>query len=252
MRESDTLIKNRLRELAEKSYRQGIYCFTDFLGLSELAVFAELSAELSGIPYTAFGGADGAERVMIRFGSEELSGYTEDFPILCLKIEPKMRKYSDELTHRDFLGALMTLGIERKMLGDIIIHENSGYVFVKDTVANFVIEELGRVKHTDVCVSVDTLPPISELYRTKELRLPSESERLDGVIAKLFSISRESAQALFGRGLVFVGGRVCSSCSYVPRESEVISVRGYGRFIYRGYVSTTKKGKLNVTVELYV
>ena len=76
------LLKKRFSELANKSYSHGIYLFTDFLGLAEQAVFNEAKAAFRGIPYTAFGGAFGAERVMIRFGDEESFGYTEEFPIV--------------------------------------------------------------------------------------------------------------------------------------------------------------------------
>ena len=72
------------------------------------------------------------------------------------------------------------------------------------------------------------------------------------MIAKVFSLSRDDAQALFKRGLVFVSGRCVESVSHTPREGDVISVRGYGRMIYRGPSSTSRKGKLNVDVELYV
>ena len=75
MREDYTLEKKRFLELGRKSYNSGIYTFTDFLGLGEQSAFAEIQRELSGIPYTPFGGTEGCERVMIRFGSEELCGY---------------------------------------------------------------------------------------------------------------------------------------------------------------------------------
>ena len=65
------LLKKRFVELAQKSYNSDIFTFTDFLGLAEQSAFAEIKRELGGIRYTAFGGANGAERVVIRFGSEE-------------------------------------------------------------------------------------------------------------------------------------------------------------------------------------
>ena len=101
MTEDFSLLKKRFIELGRRS-EQGYFTFTDFLGLAEQSCFNEIKGELKGISYTAFGGAEGAERVMIRFGSPEELGYEEDFPIVTLKIAPKSEKFADKLTHRDF------------------------------------------------------------------------------------------------------------------------------------------------------
>ena len=137
--EENELLKKRFTELANKSYNAGIYLFTDFLGLAEQAVFNEAKAAFRHIPYTAFGGAAGAERIMIRFGDTESFGYTEDFPIVCIKAEPVSQKFADKLTHRDFLGAILNLGIQRSTLGDIPIIDNVGYIFAKEDIAPFII-----------------------------------------------------------------------------------------------------------------
>ena len=72
------------------------------------------------------------------------------------------------------------------------------------------------------------------------------------MIAKAYHLSREDAQAYFRRGQVFVNGRLIENTSYTPHEGEKISVRTLGRLIYRGVVGTSRKGKLNVTVEMYI
>ena len=251
MTDEDILVKKRLSELIRKSESGGYFTFTNFLGLSEQSLFSEI---LSGnrVAYTAFGGADGAERVILRFGSPEELGYEEDFPIKTLKIEPKSQKFADKLSHRDFLGSLMNLGIEREMLGDIVIINNVGYLFAKEEICEYICSSLTKIKHTDVKVSTADSFPDGELYKTEMRKIQLSSERLDAVIAKTFSLSRDDAQSLFKQRLVFVNGRCIESTSYTPKSGEVISARGHGRLIYRGYDSTSKKGKLNVSVELYV
>lgn len=245
------LLKKRFIELAERSESQCIYTFTDFLGLLEQSVFRECERMLSGVRYELFGGAAQCERVMVRFGSEESLGYSVDFPIVCIKAEPKNQKYADRLSHRDFLGALLNLGIERETLGDIAIIENVGYIFAKEEIAPFIISELSRIKHTDVSLSLCDAPT-SALFKTERRTLQISSERLDAVIARAFSLSRDEAQLLFSRGLVFASGREITSTSYAPKTDEVISVRGHGRFIYLGTVGLSRKGKLNVAVDLYI
>lgn len=246
------LLKKRFTELANKSYNAGIYMFTDFLGLAEQALFNEVKPNFRSIPYTAFGGVSGAERVMIRFGDEESFGYTDPFPIVCIKAEPLSQKFADRLTHRDFLGAILNLGIDRSTLGDIPIVDNVGYIFAKEDIAPYILSELKRVKHTDVKLSIAEELPDVELYRTERKKIQANGERIDAVIAKVYSISRDDSLSLFQKRLVYVDGRLCENNSYIPKRNEVISVRGYGRMIYLGYETTSKKGKLNIEVDLYV
>ena len=246
------LLKRRFVELARRAYNSGIFTFTDFLGLAEQAAFAEVSREIFGIEYVKFGGADGAERVMIRFGAESDLGYSMPFPISLIKVEPLSQKYAEKLSHRDFLGAIMNLGIERDTMGDIVIIDNVGYIFVKEDMATYIADSLTKVRRTDVKSEVTETLPDGELYRTERRNVQANGERLDALVAKVFSLSREEAQSLFKKRLVFADGREIDSTSYIPKPGEKISVRGHGRFIFIGTQSLTRKGKLNIAIDLYV
>ena len=248
--ELDILIKH-IKELSQRAARGGYYTYTDFLGLGEMSAVRRIERELP-VKYAAYGGSPDAERVILAFGDENELGFSPEFPIRCIKIEPLMQKYADKLTHRDFLGAILNLGIERAVIGDIIIKDNVGYAFVLSDMADFVISEIKRIKHTDVKACEVFELPEGELYKTEQKRITLEGERLDSIVAKVFSLSRSDAQLLFKRGLVFADGREIISTSYTPKPDEKISVRGHGRFIYRGPSGNTRKGKLAVTVDLYV
>jgi len=251
MAEDLELFKKRLLELSEKAERGLYYTFTDFLGLSEQAAFAEIRTRIRA-KYEAFGGCPGTERIILRFGDPEEIGYDMPYPITVLRCEPLSEKFADRLTHRDFLGSVLGLGIERDKLGDIPIIDNVGYIFCKEEIADYIKESLTKVKHTDVRVSIaDTLPE-GELFKTKAVTVQIASERLDALIAKVWSLSRDDAQQLIKRKLVYVGGRLIESTSYQPKENDVISIRGKGRMIYLGFGSLSKKGKLNAKVEVYV
>ena len=254
MSSEDELLKQRFCELARKSERGGYFLFTDFLGLPEQSAFSDAKIGFGRARYTFFGSTVGTERIMVRFGDEDELGYSEPFPIKILKISPKSQKFADKLTHRDFLGAILNLGIERSTLGDIVISDNVAYVFVKEGIADYIAASLERVKHTDVTteqIDEGELPE-GELFKTEEVRIQLSGERIDAVIAKVFSLSREEALTLFRRRLVFVSGRLCENNSYTPKVGDIISTRGYGRIIYRGAYGTSKKGKLNVLIEKYI
>lgn len=247
----EELLYKRFIELARKS-DSGYYTFSDFLGLMEQSVFNEAKFKFGGVKYSLFGGAEGCERVMVRFGDPEDLGYEEPFPIKIILAEPKAPKFADKLSHRDFLGAILNLGIERKAIGDIIIKDNSGYIFVKDDMAEYVASTLEKVKRTAVKAQITDTLPNGELFKTELKMIQLSGERIDAVISKIYSISREDSISLFKKRLVFVSGKLCENNSYVPKTCDVISVRGFGRFIYRGITSTSKKGKLNALVEMYV
>ena len=97
--------------------------------MAELSSFYEEKRSLEYAKPTVFGGTEASERAVVRFGDPEAFGYEEDFPIDILAIVPLADKFADDLTHRDFLGALMSLGIERSLLGDIIVTGKKAYLF---------------------------------------------------------------------------------------------------------------------------
>ncbi len=234
-----------------RSYERGRYAFSDFLGLTDIDdVLTELRT-CGNIPYEFWGGADNAERVILRIGSEETLGYDDAYPISVIEIYPKNQKFADQLTHRDFLGALINLGIDRSTLGDIYIDENVGYLLCLSKMEQFIVENLTRVKHTSVsCKVIEELPELSSI-EPREVFIRSSSLRLDSVIAKTYNLSRNASQELFTVGKVFVDGRLCESASYTLKEGDIVSVRGYGRLKLSGVSAPNKKGKLGVDLLVF-
>lgn len=225
-----------------------MYTFSEFLSLSDAAVYYSIEAELRYVDATLFGGNDICERKILRFGSEEQLGYTEEFPISVICIKPLIAKFSDDLTHRDILGSLMNLGIERSVLGDIFVEDNIAYVFCLSSIADYLCDNLSRVKHTSViCTIVENIPKLKKA-EMKEKVIQIQSERIDGVIAKTLNMSRSQCAVLFTDRKVFVNGRLNENSSYNLKVDDVITVRGYGRFIYKGVNGTSKKGKWYATL----
>ncbi len=250
---SDELIfKKRLTELAEKAYGQGTYTFTAFLGPAEQDILAQIARDIRHVPQTLYGGAEGCQRVMVRFGDEDLCGYDLPFPIVCLQAAPTSPKYADQLTHRDILGALMHLGIAREQIGDIVLRSNVAYIFVTEKIAPFVVESLTKAKHTPLTVTVAEQLPQGALYTLEARQCVVSSERIDGIVAHVYKYSRNQVNELFRSGKVFLNGRCWENIGTVLKDGDTVSVRGEGRFIYRGAVRSTKSGNLAVEVDVYV
>ena len=192
-----------------------------------------------------------SERVMLRFGDAAEIGYDVPFPIRIVHAQVP-GKFSDTLTHRDYLGSLMNLGIRRETIGDIRIYENAAWIFAEEAMAEYIAENLTRVKHTAVrCGLCETVPP-EAAPRTESVKVIAPSARLDAVLAKLLHLSRGKAKELFTRKEVFVNGLVCENESMEPKEGDVISIRGYGKCIYRGINGATRKGSAVVELERYL
>ncbi len=244
-------LKKRFLELGEKSYRQNVYTFTGFLGMSEQEVFLQAAQAMKHVPFAMWGGMENAERQMVRFGSAEEFGYEEEFPIACVCISPLSEKFAENLSHRDFLGALMNLGIERSTLGDIFIREKTGFLFCTERIVPYIVENLDKIKHTNVkCTVLSEIPPVLAGEALKEEHLAS-SERIDGILAKLYNISRGQSLELFRTKRVFVNGRLQENNSCNLKRGDVVSVRGYGKFTYDGIIQETRKGKLRFRVFIF-
>ena len=104
---------DRINELALRAFERGVYVYSDFLNPTEEA---EVNAAGCPVPVTFYGGSVFCERKMAAFGD---FGYEKNFPLSVLEITPKSEKFFKPVTHRDFLGALLGLGIERGKVGDI-------------------------------------------------------------------------------------------------------------------------------------
>jgi len=252
MTEEEKILIKRFSELAERSYSNGRYIYTPFLSLAETSVLLKQKNELSYAGLTLWGGAPDCERVVARFGSKELCGPAGPFPIKCIKAAPAMQKYADRLTHRDILGALMNLGIERDTVGDIFIRDNIAYILCTAAASALILGELKKAKHTDLILSEINSPPAEAAASTEEVMLQTASERTDALIAAAYKLSREESAELFRRGLVFSDGGRCENNSAPAKAGAVISVRGFGKFRYLGIVSESRKGKLNVKIAKWV
>ena len=168
-----------------------------------------------------------------------------------MKISPVAKKFADELTHRDFLGTLMGLGIKRETIGDILTDDNCGYVFCEKKVARFIIENLDRVKHTTVRCEITLSPPDSVGALPKEQTVTVPSLRLDAMVAAVYKISRSESQQLFMQKLIFVNGKMTVNSSYILKADEIISVRHKGRFVFCGKIGETKKQRLKISVRVF-
>ena len=237
--------------MANRSYNNNHYTFSDFLSLSDISELYDIESEIRFAGVKLYGGYEDAERCVARFGDMEVLGYDEEFPISIIHIEPHAKKFAENLGHRDVLGALINLGIKREVLGDIIIADKEYYVFCLRDISEFIIENLSKIRHTNVKCQIEE----NFTYKYEPERISEEhivaSVRGDAIISKVFKLSRNTALNMFREKKVFVNGKTYENNSGMLKSGDIVSVRGYGKFKFEGILRETKKGKSTIKVVKY-
>lgn len=219
-----------------------------FLNLYEQTIFEMVQNELPNVKYIMFGGYSEAERKIVCFYCEE----RPDFNMLeYIKISPSNKKFAQDLTHRDFLGALMNLGIERHMVGDICVVDNVAHVITFKSMTDTIMNELTMVKHTKVVLEIESSEDIKNVNRMEYKRINIPSERLDSIIGSIYNISRSKVNLYIDAGKVFINSKQCFSHSLKVKEGDIITVRGLGRARFLGISSLSKKGRLFAETEMF-
>lgn len=238
--------EKRLRELALRASHACAPTYTRFLE-PPMEIACRAAANFAGCEVAFEGGYEGAERRMAGFyagGAEALS-----FPIRRLRVDWNARYGS--IGHRDILGALMGLGIERETLGDIAMLKEGALLFVHEDMADYVaanLESCGRVKVRVSPCGEEVAPPEPEgtlLYRT----VPSQ--RLDAVLAAAYDLSRQKAQEMIRAELVKVDHAVETRSDARLEAGSLVSARGLGRFRVQEVAGLTRKGRVGLRLFVY-
>ena len=248
--ETNDVTLRHLLDLCRKSEKTGTWQYSGFLSPAEQDDLLT-SREAAGFPYFLDGGYENAERKILAAGNEEEAG-PPDLPVRVIAVRPKSDKYAEDLTHRDYLGAILGLGIERSLVGDIIVRDRRAWFFCLASAADMLASSLAQVRRTAVAAEITTADVPELQPRYAPVRLNVASERLDAVISAFAGISRGQADKLFAAGKVFVNGRMTEDRSTRLKEGDVLSVRGTGKAVYDGIEYETKKKRYQVRLRKLV
>lgn len=196
--------------------------------------------------YAFFGGYENSERKVLGLFFDEPS---EDyFPVSPIAF--KFRK-CDKLSHRDFLGALMSLGIEREAVGDILIEDGRCVTFVKSELKDYITSQIFKIGN--VGINFDTYNSVN-LPCGRGLEEQSyivSSLRLDNVVAAITGLSREKTKTLILSGCVGVNFVPEQNVSRIIKIDTTLTIRGRGKFILNDISGKTKKGRIKISVLHY-
>lgn len=245
--ENSELLK-RARDLAERCERSGTVCVSGFLSPAEQH---ELQTRLGYIPcgLVFHGGGDNCERAAAFFLPDYM---TEDMldlsEYLCAM---KLKAYFGQPGHRDYMGALLGMGIGREWLGDIQVEGDTAYVFCMKSVLRHLlsIEKAGRYTVKASQVPLEEVP--ARKVETESLSFSVMSPRLDAVAAGLFHLSRTEAAKQIAAGNVSLNYGQCLKADCIVKEGDILSLKGKGKGSISGMGGTSRKGRLFVYGEIY-
>lgn len=245
------MLRKRLVELSNITYNRDIITFSDFLNLNELNILHTTPKNMFPSRYETFGGYGLSERQLAAFLPDAL--YFECiWPVKIIRVTPVNRRFAEELTHRDYLGSLMNLGIERCKLGDILIDRDAAYIFAKEEIAPYIAENLTRIRHTMVQSMISEAEEFSYTPSFQVMKGTVPSIRLDTVLSVAYPLSRSKLVNYIEAGKVFVNGKLITSNGYHLKDGDIISVRGVGRIVFDEILSETKKGRYMISVKKYI
>lgn len=220
--------------------------FFGFLSL-EQTVLSQRFLENQSVSYRFFGGYDGAQRVML--GS--FPDWEEDFSFPITAITFSFRK-SDTLSHRDFLGSLMALGLKREAVGDILVENGRAVVFLATEIKEYVLNQISKIGRTGVTLNEGYSLPLPQSNKMVEVTDTIASNRLDCVVSSVSSVSRGVANELIEQGLVSVNSVVCQKPTKLIVEGDVLTVRGKGKFTVCSLSGKTKKQRTVLVFKKYI
>lgn len=250
MTEEEKLLVRKAQDKLTASEKRYSVTSTGFLNEKEQALLKEQVMASDNVNVELNGGYEDAERRAMVFIPEYCS--LDDEPQFCALRASYYKDY--ELTHRDFLGSVLGLGISRDMIGDILVDKelHTADMIVKTEIKEFILSELknaGRAALTLKEISLDELHfPKRETEIVKDT---VASPRLDAIASSGFGISRENAATLIKSGRVYVNRTLCQSPDKAVADNSTVNAAGYGKFKVRITDSISKKGRIFIEIERY-
>lgn len=195
--------------------------------------------------YSFFGGYENSERKVLGLFYDEPDG---NFPVSALEFTFRS---CDKLTHRDFLRALMSLGIERETVGDILVEDGRCVIFVKSELKDYIASQIFKIGNVGVKIKDADINKLPQGRGFEESSYTVTSLRLDNIVAALAGVSREKTKNIILSGNVSVNFLLNQNVSHIMHEGDVLTIRGKGKYILNGVLGETKKGRIRISVIHY-
>lgn len=243
-------VLSHIVDCAELAERRCEARYTQFLTPKEQHFILQYLLLDAGMVYSLFGGWKDAERKILCICPEWLEIEPDSFPIDMVRIQAP---HSEGLTHRDYLGALMGLGVKREMIGDILTQGEACFLFCRREICPYICANLEKVGRFGVQAEVADADSLSVGEKKVERSsIPVISMRVDAVLAGVLQLSRSRSAELIRAGRVSVNYELCDSGSHMLCCGDIVSVKGHGKYEIGSMGGTSKKGRTYVEIIKYL
>ena len=244
----DRILTAHLCDLAERANRDCTGCYTRFLDERQIMIAEKTLLGRADCNVKLWGGYEKARRKICCVYPEWMEPDESLAPIVCLTYKYRC---GEKLTHRDFLGAFMSCGIQRETVGDIVIGKEKAQAIVTQAVAPILrdITKIGRIG-VKVTENGSFDMPLQQNFR--EISGTVSSLRIDSVAALGIRESREKTVRLLQQGRIEVNYSEITSPSVKLSEGDVFVVRGFGKYRLKTVTGLSKKGRLHILIEQYL
>ncbi len=241
---NDDFLRSRIEDVISLCERRNMPVFYGFLDEGEQQEAKCVLAQYNAANYAFWGGFDEAERCILGFFPEYMSVDFTQFPLTAVGFTYRVEK---PLSHRDFLGTLLSQGIKRETIGDILCGDGLSVVMLREEITPFICEQVKKVGGVGVTPMMDYIGVLPQAHTYLPLQDTIASPRLDAVVKSLLRSSREKAAQTIAGGLVSIDHISVTEVSARVEAPCVISIRGNGRFMVDQIGPMTKKGRLIFT-----
>lgn len=250
----ERLLLARVMDKLDVTRQRDIPAHTFFLSMAERASAERLIAAAGHPRHVFWGGFEGAERTVCAFLPDWMEPETwtgdEDGPLAAVALGYPA---DADLTHRDFLGSILGLGITREKVGDLLVGETRCQVALLREVEDVLLTQLDQVGRqkvkTNRCPLADLIPPEKTV---KLIRDTVATLRLDAVASSGFSVSRSKMADLITGKRLTLNGRECSKPDRTVAQGDILACRGLGKCVLREVIGQSKKGRIMLVIERYL
>ena len=241
----DDIFINKMHDVGRLCEKYRTARFSRFLDSREQELLKE-----NGISGMLFGGYDGAERKMLDVFPEWEEPESSAFPISLIKFTPRIES---EISHRQYLGTVLSLGIERDKIGDILVEPEYAYIFLCEDIAEFVAENVKKVGRCGVFAKIaDLETAVIPQKKFEIISAIAASMRLDAVLSGLLNKSRNDIKSLILSGRVFVNHFETVKTDLAVKEGDLLSIRGFGRAEIFEIGAKTRSDKIHIKFKKYI
>lgn len=251
---NDNFLIDRLEDMFLFVDRNVSLKYTSFLDASEIAhiemYIKSIKKSYPQVEYLFWGGYELAERKILCVYNSYLNIGFQDFPLSVIQFDynPNFSK----LTHRDFLGSMMALKIKRDCIGDIIVSNGKTQVIVSTNVKDIILNEVVQVGRLGVKANLVQEVTLDLKQSFKDISGTVASMRLDCIISLALNVSRTKAVQMVKSKIVCVNYLEETSIDTLLKSNDILTIKGYGKYILEEVSEPTKKNRLHILIKKYL